>query len=560
MPQDSFHIKRLMAELSPLLQGGKVNRVSQADKDEITLIIYTGFQTVKLVLSTNASFARVCLSEREKEPAPVAPNFCMLLRKHILGGEILGVKQLGNERIAVIELLCKNDFSEAKRELVAELMGKYSNLLLVENGVILGALKTTSLETSKRVLFPGAKYLPPEPQDKCDPLDTAALSALEKDYFALRERTQENVAEFIFSHVAGIALPTAREMAKRIRGEIAPFVKTFFKSEPCTPCVAYAGGKPCDFFAFDVLGAKPAPSLAKAEDIFYTFREDEKLFFEKKQRALGAARTLKKKAAKNVATTLDKLKDAQSADENKLKGELITANLYRLKKGDSSLVCENWFSERQQQVKIALDPTLPPAQNAQRYFKTYAKQKRTTEILSARLALEQAEEDYAESILSFLERAEQFDDVKEIETELISLGLLRAPTEKIGGKKHKDTPPSFRVFDVDGFVVLAGRNNLQNDRLLRDADGDDLWLHTQKYHSSHVIIKTEKRAVPDGVLETAAQICAYYSDGKNGDKIPVDYCPKKRVKKPSKAKAGFVTYTDYKTVLVSPHPHDELKQ
>jgi hypothetical protein len=152
----------------------------------------------------------------------------------------------------------------------------------VENGVILGALKTTSLETSKRVLFPGAKYLPPEPQDKCDPLDTAALSALEKDYFALRERTQENVAEFIFSHVAGIALPTAREMAKRIHGEIAPFVKTFFENEPCTPCVAYAGGKPCDFFAFDVLGAKPAPSLAKAEDIFYTFREDEKLFFEKK--------------------------------------------------------------------------------------------------------------------------------------------------------------------------------------------------------------------------------------------------------------------------------------
>ena len=167
MPQDAFHIRRFTAELSNLLVGGKINRISQVNKDELTLIIYTGKSTVKLIISTNASNARVCLSAVEKEPAPVAPNFCMLLRKHLQGAEIVAVRQYAFERIVEIELHCTSDFSDCNRTLICEVMGKYSNVVLVENGVVLGALKTTALvDDTHRVLFAGAKYCYPDPQDK----------------------------------------------------------------------------------------------------------------------------------------------------------------------------------------------------------------------------------------------------------------------------------------------------------------------------------------------------------------------------------------------------------
>ena len=187
MPQDAFHIRRSAAELDALLKGGKINRVSQADKDEVTFIIYTGKTTVKLVLSTNASNARVCLSLTEKEPAPVAPNFCMLLRKHLLGAEILSVSQYAFERIVEIRLHCTTDFSECERVLHCEIMGKYSNLILTEKGVILGALKTSSLEdNARRVLLAGAKYAYPEPQDKLSPFDGKGLKERKVSFLSLR--------------------------------------------------------------------------------------------------------------------------------------------------------------------------------------------------------------------------------------------------------------------------------------------------------------------------------------------------------------------------------------
>ena len=205
------------AELDALLKGGKINRVSQADKDEVTFIIYTGKTTVKLVLSTNASNARVCLSLTEKEPAPVAPNFCMLLRKHLLGAEILSVSQYAFERIVEIRMHCTTDFSECERVLHCEIMGKYSNLILTERGVILGALKTSSLEdNARRVLLAGAKYAYPEPQDKLSPFDGEGLKERTESFLSLRSEgaSDEELARFLFENVAGLALPTARELLR----------------------------------------------------------------------------------------------------------------------------------------------------------------------------------------------------------------------------------------------------------------------------------------------------------------------------------------------------------
>ena len=544
MPQDAFHIRRLANELNTTLVGGKINRISQVNKDELTFIIYTGKSTVKLILSANASNARVCLSLTEKEPAPVAPNFCMLLRKHLQGAEILSVKQHEFERIVEITLHCTSDFSQCDRVLYCELMGKYSNIILTEKGIILGALKTTALENDNhRILLAGAKYLYPAPQDKLSPFDGAGMRSRLENYLSMRPDGVENedLSLFLFDNVSGLALPTAREIVKRAKTADQPlwsFVGDFCENEPCQPCIKMVNGGMVDFFAFPVDGGVEMPTLGKAEDEFYTSRETKKGFDDKKRKLENTVRALKKKQTKKLQETLERLKDADKAEEYRIKGELLTANLYRLEKGISEVELDNWYTEDCAKVKISLDTTLSPSKNAQRYFKTYNKYKRAKEILTPMLKTEEAEIDYTDSVASAIVAAETALDLKEIETELTEMGLLRAQKERAGAKKKEVVVP-FREYEFEGVKIYAGRNNLQNDRLVRLADPDDIWLHTQKYHSSHVIIALEGRQVWDELLLYAAEICAYYSDGRDGDKIPVDYCKKKYVKKPNKSKAGL---------------------
>ena len=571
MPQDAFHIRRLAQELNTFLVGGRINRISQVNKDELTFIVYTGKTTVKLILSANASNARVCLSLTEKEPAPVAPNFCMLLRKHLQNAEILEVRQHEFERIVELVVHCTTDFSECDRVLHCELMGKYSNVVLTEKGVILGALKTTALESENhRLLLAGVKYEYPAPQDKLSPFDGAGMRSRLQNYLSTHADgwEKEELSLFLFENVAGLAMPTAREIVRRaaernqgadILSESAAvplweFVGEFCQNEPNRPCLKMQNGGYADFFAFPVAGGVETPSLCKAEDEFYTARESKKGFEDKKRKLETTVRNLKKKQTKKLQETLERLKDAEKAEEYRIKGELLTANLYKLEKGMKEVELENWYSPDMEKVKIALDATMPPSKNAQRYFKTYNKYKRAKEILTPMLQKEESEIDYTDSVGAAIAAAETELDLKEIETELIEMGLLRAPKERVGGKKKEQAIP-FREYEHGGMKIYAGRNNIQNDRLLRAAAPEDIWLHTQKYHSSHVIIVTDGGQVRDETLLYAAEICAYYSDGKDGDKIPVDYCKRKFVKKPSKSKAGFVTYTDYKTVLVTPNGH-----
>ena len=571
MPQDAFHIRRLAQELNTFLVGGRINRISQVNKDELTFIVYTGKTTVKLILSANASNARVCLSLTEKEPAPVAPNFCMLLRKHLQNAEILEVRQHEFERIVELVVHCTTDFSECDRVLHCELMGKYSNVVLTEKGVILGALKTTALESENhRLLLAGVKYEYPAPQDKLSPFDGAGMRSRLQNYLSTHTDgwEKEGLSLFLFENVVGLAMPTAREIVRRaaernqgadILSESAAvplweFVGEFCQNEPNRPCLKMQNGGYADFFAFPVAGGVETPSLCKAEDEFYTARESKKGFEDKKRKLETTVRNLKKKQTKKLQETLERLKDAEKAEEYRIKGELLTANLYKLEKGMKEVELENWYSPDMEKVKIALDATMPPSKNAQRYFKTYNKYKRAKEILTPMLQKEESEIDYTDSVGAAIAAAETELDLKEIETELMEMGLLRAPKERVGGKKKEQAIP-FREYEHGGMKIYAGRNNIQNDRLLRAAAPEDIWLHTQKYHSSHVIIVTDGGQVRDETLLFAAEICAYYSDGKDGDKIPVDYCKRKFVKKPSKSKAGFVTYTDYKTVLVTPNGH-----
>ena len=566
MPQDAFHIRRCAKELNTFLVGGKINRISQVNKDELTFIIYTGKSTVKLIISTNASNARVCLSTTEKEPLAVAPNFCMLLRKHLQNAEILEIRQHEFERIIEIDLHCTTDFSQASRTLVCELMGKYSNVVLVEKGIVLGALKTTSLvDDTHRILFAGAKYVYPAPQDKVSPFDSDGIKERLKSFLENRENgvESEDLAQFVFQSVSGLALPTARELvlhAQQKNGSLAmcfspsatapiwDFIGDFCLNEPSNPHIRVDKVGITDFFAFEIAGGVKMPSLCKAEDEFYTKREMKKGFDDKKRRLESGVRTLVKKTGKRLQETKEKLREAEKSEENRIKGELLTANLYAIEKGMRFAEVINWY-DNGNTLKIPLDPLLSPAKNAQKYFKAYNKQKRAKEIL---LPMQKADEDelaYAESIASALSLAETDVDLAEIETELTDAGLLHTKKQTLK-KNKKETPVPFREYEHNGKKILVGRNNLQNERLLKVASPDDIWLHVQKYHSSHVIILVDGGQVCDETILYAAKLCAFYSQAQGSDKIPVDYCKRKFVKKPKGSKAGFVTYTDYKTVLV----------
>ncbi len=543
MPQDAFTLRHVARELSRSLVGGKINRINQPEKEELSLLIYTGKRTVKLNLNVNAGDCGVYFTETDKENPLTAPNFCMLLRKHLQNAEILSVEQINFERIIAFTLKCTSDFSSCERVLYAEIMGKYSNLVLTEKGVILGALKTTFIEENcKRLLVTGAKYTLPAPQDKVNPTDKPALAALLANAPSLTPK-------FLFENVAGIAPSTAEWLLSGAGGTVADHVHGCLFCEDNFPCVLERKGVPVDFYAYRVEGAIPFPTLSEAQCYFYTKRLGKKRAEILCKRLESGVKTAKKKQEKRLAQILEIYRECEEMEQNRIKGELLTANLYRLSRGMAGCELENYYDERGGKIKIALDVTLTPSQNAQRYYKKYQKQKRTIDALAPQEKEVRAELDYLERLLTAISTANGEEDLRAVEEELLAANLLKTPPTRT--KKKKVEIP-FRTYEKDGFTILAGRNNLQNDRLVRQSSPDDLWLHAQKYHSSHVVIQSKGKTVPDGVLLFAASVCARYSDGKSGNKIPVDYCQVKYVKKPSGAKAGFVIYNDYQTVLVDP--------
>ncbi len=546
MPQDAFTLRLNAAELDGALKGGKVNKIVQPTKDEVSLVIYTGRHTVRLVLNTNASDCGAYFDRPEAESPLVAPNFCMLLRKHLQGAEILSVSLVGFERILLFRFLSSSDFSRSEQELYLEVMGKYSNLVLVEKGIILGALKTTTLdENVRRTIFSGVAYVLPAPQDKICPLDREKLKE------AFRTDSIENLAQFLFSHVSGLAPSTAEQIAKSYRGgDLAEHVYSYIFSDTVSPCVVERDGIPVDFYARMQEDAIPFPTLSEAQTYCYGKKRAAKKFENLKRKLTSAVNGAVKKHEKRLAQTLEKKHECENCELLRIKGELLTANLFMLSKGLKGCELDNWYEEQGGKLKITLDPLLSPSQNAQNYFKRYRKQKRTLEMLVPQEEETRAELNYLASMLGFLSSAESETDLLSMQEELVAAGLIKdSVPQRRGGKAKAEIP--FRTFDCGGFRILAGRNNLQNDKLVRTSSPNDIWLHAQRYHSSHVVIKTEGRRVPDEVIAYAANLCAKFSDG-GGDRIPVDYCLVKFVKKPPKSKAGFVIYSEFTTVAGYP--------
>ena len=542
MPQDAFTLRHIARELDDALRGARINKIVQPNKDEADLIVYTGRRTRRLALDTNASDCGAYFDDSEAEAPLVAPNFCMLLRKHIQGAEILSVRLVGFERILCFSMRGSTEFATDERRLYLEVMGKYSNLILCDGqDVILGALKTTSLDTnSKRMIFAGVKYLLPAPQEgKIDPSDRAALADL-------LQTPPADLGRLLFTRIAGLAPVTAEQIAANYRGgDLADYVYEYLFSDMVCPCAVMRDGIPVDFSARAVEGARPFATLSEAQSYFYAEKRRAKKFEGMRKRCASAVSAAAKKHEKRLAQILEKKKECADCEQLRIKGEVLTANLYALSRGMKGAELDNWYDGTR--IRISLDARLTPSENAQSYFKRYRKQKRTLEILGPQEAETRAELDYLSGLAAALSSAESEEDLLALEEELIGAGLAKEPQKRT--KKRAEIP--FRTFTAGGFHIFAGRNNLQNDRLVRTASPDDLWLHAQRYHSCHVIVKTEGKSVPEEVLQFAADVCAKYSDSR-GDRVPVDCCRVKFVKKPKGAKAGFVTYSAFTTLAGFP--------
>ena len=563
MPQDAFTIKHTVKELNGVIKNARIERINQPSKDTLTFFLRCNNVNKKLVICANADYARICLTDDET-PAPIsAPSFCMLLRKHLSRATINGVSVVENERIAFVDLTCRDELgTPSEKRLYCEIMGKYSNVTLVENGIVLGALKTTGMnETLSRPIYSGAKYTLPKSQDKCPVTDeTAAYKALEK----LEEGT--DAARFLSDNFSGISYQTAMDVVEKYVDASKPvlkdvkifktkeFIKYFndYYETPDIKPTLVSDGKKSDFYivgpSLEYKEKRSFKSINELVDAYYLRKENAFKFNLKKQRLSDSVAAYEKKIRKNIKTAEEKVLSCKDMDKLRLYGELIISNLFRLKSGEFAEV-ENYYEEGSPVIKIALDKNLTPKENAERFFKKYNKQKKTVAASLPIIEKLNGELTYIDSLYAEIAQAETDDDFSDIEEELISYGIFRKKTDKT--RKNKKLSP-FRRFTVNGFEILVGRNNVQNDRLTLSADRNDIWLHTKNFHSSHVIIKTEGRIVPDEVLLKAAQICAYYSNAKDSLKIPVDYTLKKYVKKPSGTACGKVFYTDQKTLIVDP--------
>lgn len=558
MPQDAFTLRALANELNGILAGGKINKIVQPENERVELSVYTGKSTEKLILDVRPSCPRIGITKEERDAPLTAPNFCMLLRKHLIGGTINSINVEGYDRVVKIACTAGGDFGGGEKTLYVELMGRYSNVILTENGKVLGGNRGINFfDNGVRPLIVGRPYVFPPVSGKRTPDDQNLIG-----YF--NDFKGDNLAEYTAAGVCGIALATAKEIVLRFNEKnkgydgqsYYRFLKEFSFTSEKAPCVSVENGKVKDVFVFPYKSAptelKSFPELYAAEDYYFINAEKDKSFNNKKNEIISVINAAIKKYDKKIGLVRARLKDAENAEEYRINGELILSNIYKIKRGDKTLKALNYYDNTEKE--IALDENLTPAANAERYYKKYNKCKRAQNSLIPQEKQLVAEKDYFISVKDETELAETVDDIKAVKTELVKNGIIKE--RKITNKKSAETKK--RVYYIDGFIVKAGRNNLENDEITLSANKSDIWLHAKDIHSSHLIIETNGRVPEDKTIIKAAEVCAYFSKGREGGKTEVVYTEKKNVKKPKGAKAGFFIYDNYSSVMVNPAKHDEL--
>lgn len=562
MAFDGIVVAALVKELNEKLTDGRIYKIAQPEKDELLMTIRREKEQFLLLISAGAGLPLVYLTEEKKPSPPVAPNFCMLLRKHIQNGRIVSITQPGLERIVDMEIEHRNELGDlCCKHLRIEIMGKHSNIIFCDEDLIIDSIKHIPAHVSSvREVLPGRTYFVPETMDKLQPLSVSC------EPFAGMLRTKPmGVKKALYCSFTGISPVMAEEMVyqaqvdgdlsfdslteeeqERLYGVFQNMMEQV-KQGQFHPCVVYQDGHPVEFAALQLthytgFEEKPYESVSLLLHQYYGERN---ITGRIRQRSVDLRRIVQTALERNVKKyelQTRQMKDTEKKDKYKIYGELIHTYGYMVEPGAKSFEAENYYNG--EMVTVPLDPQLTPQDNAKKYFDRYGKLKRTQEALTTLLAETKAEIEHLESVSNALDIARAEDDLVQIKEELIQAGYIR---RKGNGKKPKITSQPFHYLSSDGFHMYVGKNNLQNEELtFHVAAGNDWWFHAKGIPGSHVIVKTNGEELPDRTFEEAAALAAHYSKGGSGARVEVDYIERKHVKKPSGSKPGFVVYyTNY---------------
>ena len=568
MAFDAFFLKAVLDEAAPVLNDARVEKIQQPARDTVILTLKTKNGRQKLLFSESPTAPRLHLTNASPENPAEPPMFCMLLRKHLTGARLQSVRQIPMERWVELTFSAVSELGDlTQKRLIAELMGRTCNLYLLDGeNRILDCLRRVGLdEANKRPALPGMYYQLPEPISKADPSGDV-------DYVRLLQAPGSDVlAERLMDTLGGLSPLVCREAAlyaagdpdARITGMDVPVVSEkltlFFREQLAhpTPCLYRAADGTPKQFAFCPIrqygGYETVSSFSELLDAFYTQRDRKDAMRQKSQGLRKTAANLCQRLTRKMAAQEKELQKTYDRERLRQLGDILTANLHRIQKGQTCVTAEDFYDEEMAQVTIALSPLLSPQQNAAKYYKDYSRLKNAEKELTRQLALGREELSYLQSILEELDRAESEAELEEIRRELQEGGYLRADS---GKKRMKPQKLAFlRMESTDGYPIYIGRNNRQNEELtFRLARKDDLWLHAQKVPGSHVIISCGGTTPPDNTVTQAAQLAAYYSGAGKGQNLPVDVTAVKQVKHPASGKPGMVIYHTYRTVYVNPYP------
>ena len=575
MAFDGITIANIVKEMRGKLTGGRIYKIAQPEPDELLLTIRAGEQ-YRLFISAGASLPLIYLTNSNKQSPMTAPNFCMLLRKHIQNGRIKKISQPGLERIIHIDIEHLDEMGDlCQKKLIVEIMGKYSNIIFCDDeDMVIDSIKHVSgLISSVREILPGKPYFIVDTLHKKDPLETD-----EAEFIELLSKAPMPAFKAIYTSYTGISpimaqelcyraeldgeQPTAalsKEDSKRLYGEWDSMRKAIM-ADSFIPGIAYINKKPVEFAAFpltiygleikengDEDGIRYYDSMSELLEFYYAEKNAITRIRQKSAELRKIVQTALERNIKKYDLQCQQIKDTQKKDVFRIYGELINTYGYDVREGAKSFEALNYYTN--EMITIPLDTMLSISENANKYFDKYAKLKRTYEALMELTEEVKQEIENLKSISTALDIAVGEEDLVQIKEELIENGYVK---RKGGAKKVKITSKPFHYISKDGYDIFVGKNNFQNDELtFKIATGNDWWFHAKGYPGSHVVVKGKGSAdIPDTTLEDAARLAAYYSAGRQQGKVEVDYTQKKHVKKPNGAKPGFVVYyTNFSMII-----------
>ena len=558
MALDAILLSGIVNELKPKTESAKIDKVQQPERDQILLTLRCGRENLKLLICAGAGNGRIQLSSASFENPKEPPMFCMLLRKYLVGGRIVSLEQAEWERLVLVDITSSNELGDSvDLRLAVELMGRSSNLVLIgADGRIIDCLRRMDFGgDAERVLLPGMKYRLPPPQKK--PL-VMTLSAEERRSIISGFEPEKPIDKSLMDAFSGLSPLICREIAARCQGDVEllpqaldAFIETV-KAGELTPTMTSKDGRPTDFSFMRLCQygseyeQQSFPSFSELLDAYYSRREKLERRRRRAKELSRLVKTNRDRIAKKLALQREELLRTEDREQKRRSAELLTANLYRVKKGDRSVTVENYYANNEP-CTIALDPLKTPQQNLTAMFKEYNKLKAARSHLTQLIADGEERLSYLNSVLDETERAETEADLAEIRRELLDLGYIKKQKNAKPEKCKKQGP--LRFVSDDGFEILVGRNNTQNDELsCKLGRRSDIWLHTKSVHGSHVIISTYGENPPERTLLQAASLAVYYSQAREGGKTPVDYTELRYVKKPAGALPGKVIYTEQRTL------------